>query len=342
MSLMDMSDRAAFRVVDRSIVAEIRRAAGARARAMGWNDTACGESEIVATEVATNLVKHARDGVVALAAAPEAPEGSLVVVAVDRGPGMTDLARSFTDGFSTSGSPGTGLGAIRRLAYETDVVSTPDGTVMVAELRNRGAAGAAAAPLPVRLAGFGVPKDGQVVSGDAWAHRWFDHRLAIMVCDGLGHGYEASKCAARAMECFAGTGWETPKQLLQLANEALRPTRGAAAAAVLIDPKERRVRFCGVGNIAGGIVADGRAQHMVSHNGIVGAASRIAEFEYAWPPRATLIMHSDGLSARWQLQRWAGIWGRHPALIAGMAYRDLARGTDDAVVVVATEHALTS
>jgi anti-sigma regulatory factor (Ser/Thr protein kinase) len=339
---MDLSDPTAFRVADRSIVAEVRRAAAARARALGWNETACGETEIVATEVATNLAKHARDGVIALAAPPEAPAGSLLVVAVDRGPGIADLARSFRDGFSTSGSPGTGLGAIRRLAYETDVVSTPEGTVMIAELRNRGLAPAVDGPAPVRIAGFVVPKEGQVVSGDAWAHRWLDHRLAIMVCDGLGHGYEAARCAERAVESFGSTGWQTPKQLLELANEALRPTRGAAAAAVLIDPKERRVRYCGVGNIAGGIVADGRAHHMVSHNGILGAASRIAEFEYAWPPGATLIMHSDGLSARWQPQRWAGIWGRHPALIAGMVYRDFARGTDDAVVVVATEHALAS
>jgi hypothetical protein len=71
----------------------------------------------------------------------------------------------------------------------------------------------------------------------------------------------------------------------------------------------------------------------------LGSAARFAEFDYAWPKGATLIMHSDGLSSRWQLPRWRGAWQRHPALIAGMAYRDLARGTDDAVVVVASEHA---
>ena len=145
------------------------------------------------------------------------------------------------------------------------------------------------------------------------------------MCDGLGHGDQAARCSARALECFNGSGWETPKQLLELANEALRPTRGAAAAVALIDPKARRVRFGGVGNIVAGIVADGRAHHMVSHNGILGAASRIAEFEYAWPPGATLIMHSDGLISRWPLARWEGVWSRHPALIAGMVYRDLAQ-----------------
>jgi anti-sigma regulatory factor (Ser/Thr protein kinase) len=337
---MDVRAPTAFRIADRSSVAEVRRAAGARARALGWNDTACGESEIVATEVATNLLKHAREGVLAVGDAADAP-GRLLLVAVDRGPGIADLARSFADGFSTSGSPGTGLGAIRRLSYETDVLSAPDGTVMVAELRDRVPTSAAdGARSTMRLAGFGVPKEGEVVNGDAWAHRWLDRRLAIIVCDGLGHGYEAAKGAVRAIECFHGSGWATPKELLDLANEALRPTRGAAAASAVIDPVERRVRFCGVGNIVAGIVADGGARHLVSHNGILGAAPRIAEFDYAWPPGATLIMHSDGLSSRWQLQRWDGVWRRHPALIAGIVYRDLARGTDDAVVVVAREHAV--
>jgi anti-sigma regulatory factor (Ser/Thr protein kinase) len=337
---MDVSVVTAFRMQDRSNVAEVRRAAGARARAMGWNDIACGESEIVATELATNLVKHARDGVVALADAPDAADG-LLLVAIDRGPGIDDLARSFADGFSTTGSPGTGLGAIRRLAYETDVVSAPNGTVMVAELRERAASGAAGATgRSLRLAGFGVPKEGQLVNGDAWSHRWLNGDLAILVCDGLGHGYEAAKAAARAVECFRVGAWETPQQALQMANEELRPTRGAAAALALIDSKQRRVRFCGVGNIVAGIVAHERVHHLVSHNGILGAAHRIAEFDYEWPPGATLIMHSDGLSARWQLSRWGHIWRRHPALIAGMAYRDLARGTDDAVVVVASENAV--
>jgi anti-sigma regulatory factor (Ser/Thr protein kinase) len=329
----------AFRVNDRSNVAEVRRAAGARARALGWSDTACGETEIVATELATNLVKHARNGVVALATAADAQEHRLLVLAIDRGPGIADLARSFSDGFSTSGSPGTGLGAIRRLSYQTDVLSAPDGTVMIAELRNRGAAtGNALERRPVQIAGFGVPKEGEVFSGDAWAHRWFGNKLAIIVCDGLGHGYEASKAAARAIECFESDGWETPKQALEVANEALRPTRGAAAAVALLDPVTRRVRFCGVGNIVAGIVSDEHAHHMVSHNGILGTAPRIGEFEYDWPAGATLIMHSDGLMSRWQTARWSGVWRRHPALIAGVAYRDLARGTDDTVVVVASEH----
>lgn len=337
---MDLSALAAFRMHDRSSVAEVRRAAGVRARELGWNATVCGETEIVATELATNLVKHARDGVVALAAAPDGSNrDALLMVAIDRGPGIPDLARSFVDGFSTSGSLGTGLGAIQRLAFETDALSTPDGTVMIAEVRNRTTETATRERRRVRLAGFGVPKDGEIVNGDAWACRWLGETLAIIVCDGLGHGHEASKASQRAIECFESQGWETPKQALELANEALRPTRGAAAAVAFVDVAQHRVRFCGVGNIVAGIVVDEHSHHLVSHNGILGTAPRIGEFEYEWPAGATLIMHSDGLSSRWPIARWSGVWHRHPALIAGIAYRDLARGTDDAVVVVASDHA---
>jgi hypothetical protein len=45
-------------------------------------------------------------------------------------------------------------------------------------------------------------------------------------------------------------------------------------------------------------------------------------------------MHSDGLSARWDLRKNALLRSRHPAVIAGVLYRDHARPRDDATVVV--------
>ena len=180
------------------------------------------------------------------------------------------------------------------------------------------------------------PKEGEVVNGDAWAHRWLDRRLAIIVCDGLGHGYEAAKSAVRAIECFNGSGWATPKELLDLANEALRPTRGAAAALAVIDPVERRVRFCGVGNITAVVVNGSQTRHLVSHNGIVGhRARRLAEFGAHCSPGGTLVMHTDGVSGRWRPEEWAGLWHRNPTLLASALWRDHSRGNDDAAVLVA-------
>jgi hypothetical protein len=46
-------------------------------------------------------------------------------------------------------------------------------------------------------------------------------------------------------------------------------------------------------------------------------------------------MHSDGLSARWNLSAYAGLHLRHSAVIAGVLYRDFVRRRDDVTVVVA-------
>ena len=39
---------------------------------------------------------------------------------------MRDVAQNLEDGFSTAGSPGTGLGAIVRLADDFDLYSRPE------------------------------------------------------------------------------------------------------------------------------------------------------------------------------------------------------------------------
>lgn len=250
---------------------------------------------------------------------------------------MVDVERCLVDGYSTSGSPGTGLGAVRRLAQRFDIDSSAEGTVIVAELR-RGER-AATSPREAEVAAFAVPKEGQSVNGDAWAWRPTSEGMALLVCDGLGHGLEAATAASRAVESFAQSSWRTPREALEHINDALGATRGAAAAVVVLDRDERRAHFCGLGNTTAAIVADGAMKHLVSHNGILGTPRpRLVEFEYAWPQNATVLLHSDGLSGRWSPSRWPELWSRHPALIAGTLYRDCARGTDDVVVVVAREH----
>ena len=46
--------------------------------------------------------------------------------------------RCLTDGYSTAGTPGTGLGAVRRLANEFDIYSAPgEGTIVMARFGAR-------------------------------------------------------------------------------------------------------------------------------------------------------------------------------------------------------------
>ncbi len=70
-------------------------------------------------------------------------------------------------------------------------------------------------------------------------------------------------------------------------------------------------------------------------NGTVGhSVAKFQSFPYPWEPNALLIMHSDGIATRWGLEQYPGILHRHPALAAGVIYRDFSRKRDDATIVV--------
>lgn len=95
------------------------------------------------------------------------------------------------------------------------------------------------------------------------------------------------------------------------------------------------LRYCGVGNICGRSIGPDKSLGLVSHNGTLGVLlHRAQEFEYAAPEPSLLIMHSDGLSARWSLDQHEGLRFCHPGVIAAVLYREHGRARDDATVVV--------
>jgi anti-sigma regulatory factor (Ser/Thr protein kinase) len=328
-------------VTDPSQPGEARRRLVELARAVGLDETDAGRVALVATELATNLVKHIPGGGVLLGQPLDLRDATgIEILALDRGPGMADLARCLQDGYSTGGSSGTGLGAASRLSDLFEVDSAPGvGTAILSHVRARRERSPSRR---LSVGGLTVPKPGQEVCGDARAfHRYPDRdRISLMVVDGLGHGPGAAGASQEAVRVFHHPPEVPPAAAIERIHEALKGTRGAAVAIAEIDPSERVVRFAGVGNIAGSIVSPGGSHGLVSHNGTAGAQVRkIQEFTYDWPEGALLVLHSDGLTSRWEIDRRSGPRAREPALLAGILYRDFARGSDDATVAVVGEAA---
>jgi hypothetical protein len=117
------------------------------------------------------------------------------------------------------------------------------------------------------------------------------------------------------------------------ANAAMSKTRGGAAAVALIHGDS--LSYAGIGNITGSLASLGRSQGLVSHNGTLGLnARRAQQFEYRCEPGALLVMHSDGVSARWDLRNRGDLLACHPAIIAATLWRDHGRERDDATIVV--------
>jgi anti-sigma regulatory factor (Ser/Thr protein kinase) len=326
-------------VADVSSIGVARRAATTQAAAAGLNEADAGRAAIVASELATNLVRHARPpgGMILIATAADAVE----ILSVDRGPGIADVARSFQDGYSTAGTPGNGLGAVRRLSNECDLFSAPSGTVLWCRVTAGAPTGRfdPQSRVALRAGVISTCAPGETVCGDAWrVARSADDagRVSLMIADGLGHGPLAADAADAACASFDAQPFAAPGSLIETMHTSIGGTRGAAVAVARIDPAAAAMTFAGVGNIAGTLLApDGQSRGLFSHNGTVGHQVRkVQPFDYPYPPGSLLVLHSDGLQTRWTLEAYPGLVRRHPAVIAGVLHRDFCRGRDDATAVV--------
>lgn len=323
----------AIPVTEKSQVGQVRRAAMQLARAPAFSDETRGEIAIVATELATNLARYGREGRFFLQSIGLDQTPSLQMLAVDAGPGIADLQRSLQDGVSTGGTPGTGLGAVRRLSHDFDVYSVPgQGTVVLSEI---GAGAKRKRQVKTfQWAALSTPAPGESVCGDSWRVLENEDQLAVMVADGLGHGPLAAEAAERAAAIFTTAPFTEPMLFCDRAHKSLSGTRGAALALAQLFTSGR-LSYAGVGNISGTLVAGDKSRGLSSQNGTAGVAVRkVQQFDYDLPERGVLVMHSDGLTNRWSLGSYQGLAARHPAVIAAVLYRDCLRGKDDATVVV--------
>jgi anti-sigma regulatory factor (Ser/Thr protein kinase) len=319
-----------------SQVGQCRRAAQQLAQNYDFDETLVGRVGIVATELANNLVKHAGRGELLLQAISDGHSVNVEMLAIDRGPGMS-VERCLRDGYSTSGSPGTGLGAISRLSSLFDLYSAEgQGTVAVSRVVKQTAPGVGRQKTSAgEFGAISVAVLGETECGDIWRIATRDGATAILVADGLGHGPLAATAASAAAAAFDKQPFDPPSESMQHLHQALSGGRGAAAACAVIDSAHSTLAYAGVGNICGSVISAERSRGMVSHNGILGVhLLRKQQFEYPCAPGERVVMHSDGMSARWSLKAYPGLFSRHAAVIAGVLYRDHARPRDDVTVVV--------
>jgi anti-sigma regulatory factor (Ser/Thr protein kinase) len=317
-------------VAESSQVAAARRAASELARDLTADEVTIGRVAIVATELATNLLKHTGGGRLATAIYADASGRGIELLALDKGGGIHDLGRAMEDGFSTSGTAGGGLGAIKRQSDHFEVLSSAEhGTAMLARVS------VDRAPLGEATIGSVIaPYPGEQAIGDAWAFASSPHGPTLMMIDGTGHGPLAAKAAQVAVDLFHQNINEQSVEILERINRGLSHTRGGAIAIARLDPAGTLVRYAGIGNISGAVVSRLGLKRMVSHNGTIGlTVRRIQEFVYPVQGPVLTILHSDGLSAKWDLGAYPGLAAAHPSLVAGVLFRDYWRSRDDGLVV---------
>jgi anti-sigma regulatory factor (Ser/Thr protein kinase) len=321
---------------DSSQTGNARRQAISLADSLGFEELALGQLGIVVTEAARNIETHAGEGEIVLS--PWRNEGSagIDVLALDKGRGIENIAASMQDGYSTAGTPGNGLGAMARLAGVFQIYSAGgNGTAVLARVFAK----STEQPSGTKLNDLGsicLPIAGETLCGDAWDMYRSRERTVYIVADGLGHGPIAAEASREAIRIFKEFVQHSPDRILSEVHGALAKTRGAAVAVAEILHEKQVLNYAGAGNIVAAICSRGKSRSLVSMNGTVGhSVGRIQQFPYPWEKDSTLIMHSDGLGTRWSLDNYPGLSSRHPALLAGVLFRDFSRRRDDATIIVA-------
>jgi anti-sigma regulatory factor (Ser/Thr protein kinase) len=338
-------------VHDSTRVRDVRVAAEAACARAGLDAHATAVAALVATELGTNLVKHAGGGRVLINLA--APSDTLAedvpcvqIASIDHGPGIDNVPAAMRDGHTTTSSLGAGLGTCRRVASEFDLHSRPGrGTVAVARITPaRAPRGArpreAGSRTGTRAGGITTSLAHAEHSGDAFSRVRSAPRVTLMLVDGLGHGAKAAEASTAAVEELRRCADLPPAEILRRLHTALRTTRGAAVGVAQLDEDTHRLSFAGVGNIGARLRTDGAWQPLVSHPGIVGAhfPATVPLRETAWTPDSLLVLHSDGLPSRWVPPGDPRLGAHDPAVVAAVVLRDAGSAArplrDDASVAV--------
>ncbi|HTA02806.1 MAG TPA: anti-sigma regulatory factor [Streptosporangiaceae bacterium] len=322
-----------IRVEEASAVSSCRSTAAALAGKLGFPPARADQLTLAVTEAGSNLHKHAREGWLMLRISPDAAVPGIELVTIDSGPGLRDVPAALRDGHSTAGTLGIGLGAIRRLADFCDLYSVPGhGTALVARfwpVPGQAASGCAG----LSCAGLIRPIASEVESGDAFAAVRTGQTLTAVLCDGLGHGPLAAAASSEAVASVLEDSLGEPAALLERVHRRLGRTRGGAVGIVQVTGPV--ARFAGLGNVAAWIISDGLRTGMMSVPGIAGHQARsIRQFEYSVPDGAAIIMHSDGLSSRWDIGALPRLERKDPLVIAAVLLAEAGIHRDDASVLV--------
>jgi len=317
-----------LRVEDASAVAACRQAVQNMAERLRFPAARIGQLALAVTEAASNLHKHAEQGSLLLCVNRDGPQPGIDLVTIDAGPGVRDVSAALRDGHSTAGTLGIGLGAIQRLADFADLYSRPGhGTSLVARF-------CVSPPVSQpRWAGLIRPITGETECGDAYGVVPADGVVTAVLCDGLGHGPLAAAAAAVGVAAVLDDPAGEPAALLERVHRRMSGTRGGAVGVVQVSGQ--LARFAGLGNVAASIVSDGQRKSMVSIPGIAGVQARtIRQFEYDVPPGSAVIVHSDGVSSRWEAAALPALEARDPLLIAAVLLAEAGVHRDDAGVLV--------
>lgn len=333
---MDVVEPVTIEVAQLVQVRQAAHVAQGFAESLGFGTTECAEIALVVTELGSNLVRHASGGTIKLSSIRTPGRTGIRVESEDSGPGIPDLEKALTDGYSTAGSLGNGLGTVNRLMDDLEVHSrSPTGVHLITQRWMRSQKKDArwadlqfgAATRPYRY----LPEN-----GDAFiVIQWEQFALAGVI-DGLGHGPFAQRAGHTARQ-YVEQHFDQPlDSLFRGVQRACRATRGVVMALARFDMAEKKATFASVGNVEVRLFGSPEHFSLVVRRGVIGLnAPNPVLLEHPWGASCVLVIHSDGLRTHWNWNEFPELAQATPDAIAQRLLQVLGKLDDDATVVVA-------
>ena len=151
-------------ITDVSSVGEARRRGLLLADRVGFDPVRSGEFGLLITEVSRNVLIHGGGGQMIMVGTKNGNGAVASVLALDNGPGIADITKAMDDGYSTAGTKGNGMGAMKRIATSLEVFTSRSGTIVLLEFGSPSKKGG------VQVAGMAIPYPGERLCGDGWAY----------------------------------------------------------------------------------------------------------------------------------------------------------------------------
>jgi serine/threonine protein phosphatase PrpC len=259
------------------------------------------------------------------------------IISQDSGPGIADVEEVLTDGFSTAGGLGCGLGTVNRLMDELDIVSEPGtsaGTRIACKrwLRPDVRPGL---PAPLAVDAATRPHPGMTANGDAFVIKHWGEDTLVAVIDGLGHGPFAQRAAQTAQQYVESHVDQPLDVIFRGVGRACRATRGVVMALARFDWGGTRLTFASIGNIEARVFGSVEPMDFAIRRGIVGVnAPNPVVTQHRWQPNHVLVLHSDGVTTRWRWEDFRDLKSASASVMARRLLHALAKDDDDATVLV--------
>lgn len=326
-----------YKIDDRSLIAFIKREIHNLALHIGFTPHRAAETDIIVAELTSNLIKYAKGGELLYRANLEDGNKIIEIYCLDKGLGFENLAKVMNDGYSSSNTLGNGLGAIKRLSNDFQIYSMKNwGCVQYIKIGEKSDLPLLPLQSGLNYAAIAVNYPGEKFCGDGYHIKSTKKGFQIFLGDGLGHGENANEAIQLAIKAFRQSVETEPSEILRDIHVKVKKSRGLVGTIASVDYNSEVWSICGIGNISTRIYDGLENKTYTPYNGIIGhnIPRTLNNTIVPYKKHQIIVMHSDGLRTRWNLNEMTSIVKQHSGIIASAILKENIRGTDDASILV--------